>query len=272
MNTKNKAFDLYIDRGVVDKVNFKNKDLLCILALALEHYKNQGVFGDEFHRDISCTPEILWRNIIGMDANRTDRKKFIDSLERLKNHGLITIDFKSDKDVKIMWNTYLEINAEALIHNPNNSFIMVNTVDINSMCVNNYNTLTTLVQCYVSIVSYFDMSQIREFDEAIKNKEKPIDYSYDLYGKIDLHISCWASHDRLMTTKHSSDKSREQWITKPTLIKMLNLLEEIGLISIVKTNINGKDFSNHYCYPRHKKYVEMIAKRMAEQQDHARKH
>ena len=69
-----------------------------------------------------------------------------------------------------------------------------------------------------------------------------------------------------MTTKHSKDSEKERWVSDKTLTKLLSLLEEVGLIAIVRTNINGENLPNDYCYPRHKNYVEMIAKRMAEQQ------
>lgn len=267
---KKNLFDIYIDREVVDKVNFKKKDLLCVLALMLRACESRRNRGNDVVV-ISSTPSALWDNVVWkVKPTHTDRKNFMESLNRLIDSGLIVIEEASSE--RLSWSTLAHFNITNLLHEENNPFIIFcnDTFEYFDNC--NYSTLSSALQLYLSIVSYFDMSQIREFDEAIRNKEKPIDYIYDLYGKLDFHISCWASHERLMTSKHSSDKNKEQWITKPTLIKMLKLLEEVGLISIIKTNIKGKDFSNHYCYPRHKKYVEMIAKRMAEQQEYARKY
>lgn len=262
-------FNLYVDREVVNRVNFKKKDLLCVLALMLECYKRRSVCGKDVV-EISCTPSTLWDNVVWkVKPTHTDRKNFMESFNRLVNNELIIVTKSSSS--KISWSTLLHVDIEKILHDENNSFIMFCSETFESFDGQNYNTLSTLLQLYLSIISYFDMSQIQAFDEAIKNKENPIDYQYDLYGEIDFHISCWASHNRLMKSKHSADNLKEQWITKPTLIKMLKVLEESNLISIIRTNIDGEDFPNHYCYPRHKKYVELIAKRMAEQKIYARK-
>lgn len=261
---KKNLFDIYIDREVVDKVNFKKKDLLCVLALMLRACESRRNRGDDVVV-ISSTPSALWDNVVWkVKPTHTDRKNFMESLNRLIDSGLIVIEEASSE--RLSWSTLAHFNITNLLHEENNPFIIFcnDTFEYFDNC--NYSTLSSALQLYLSIVSYFDMSQIREFDEAIKNKEKPIEYNYDLYGKLDFHISCWASYKRLMTTKHSKDSEKERWVSDKTLTKLLSLLEEVGLIAIVRTNINGENFPNHYCYPRHKNYVEMIAKRMAEQQ------
>lgn len=259
----NEIFNLYVDKEVVDKVNFKKKDLLCVLALMLESYKRKSVCGGDVV-EISCTPSTLWDNVVWkVKPTHTDRKNFMESFNRLLDSGLIRVVQSSS--TKISWSTLLHIDIEELLHEENNAFIMFCSDTFELFENHNYSTLSALLQLYLSIISYFDMSQIRGFDEMIAKGGCPIDYSYELYGKLDFHISCWTSHKRLMSTKHSSDTHFEQWVTKPTLIKLLNILEDVGLISIVKIKIDGEDFSNHYCYPRHKKYVERIAHNMAKQ-------
>ena len=264
MKEQENIFNLYVDREVVNKVNFKKKDLLCVLALMLECYKRRAVCGRDVI-EISCTPSTLWDNVVWkIKPTHTDRKNFMESFNRLVDSELITITESSSP--KISWSTLLHVNIEKILHEENNSFVMFCSETFEFFEEQNYNTLSTLLQLYLSITSYFDMSQIQSFDEAIRKRENPIDYNYEFYGKMDFHVSCWASHNRLIMTKHSNDTHYEQWINKKTLIKMLDILEEIGLIAIVRTNLNGESFSNHYCYPRHKKYVEKIAKHMAEQQ------
>lgn len=247
----------------MDKVNFKKKDLLCVLALMLRACESRRNRGDEVVV-ISSTPSTLWDNVVWkVKPTHTDRKNFMESLNRLIDSGLIVLEECSSE--KLAWSTLAHFNITNLLHEENNAFIIFcnDTFEYFDNC--NYNTLSSALQLYLSIVSYFDMSQIYEFDEAIRNKEKPIDYSYELYGKLNFHISCWASHERLMTTKHSSDKNREQWVSKKTLIKMLKLLEDVGLISIIRIEQDKEKFTNHYCYPRHKRYVEQIAKQMVKQ-------
>lgn len=266
--SKENVFNLYVDREVINKVNFKKKDLLCVLALMFECYKRKSICGDGVV-EISCTPSTLWDNVVWkVKPTHTDRKNFMESFNRLIDGELIRITKSSS--TKISWSTLLHVDITKILHEENNPFIMFCSETFELVEGHNYNTLSTLLQLYLSIISYFDMSQIRAFDEAISKKESPIDYNYDFYGKMDFHVSCWASHQRLMMTKHSGDTHYEQWISKKTLIKMLDVLEESGMISIVRINHHGENFSNHYCYPRHKKYVEKIAKHMAEQKLYSR--
>lgn len=262
------SFNLYVDRKVVDEVNFKKKDLLCVLALMLESYKRKAVCGEGIV-EISCTPSTLWDNVVWkVKPTHTDRKNFMESFNRLVESGLVEIVESSSQ--KITWSTLLHLDIEKILHEENNSFIAFCTDTFEFIEGKNYATLSTLLQLYLSIISYFDMSQIREFDEAIRKGESPIDYTYEFYGEMNFHVSCWASYKRLMTTKHSSDTKKQQWISDKTLTKMLSILEDAQMISIVRIVINGEQFPNHYCYPRHKKYVEKIAKHMAEQQLYAR--
>ncbi|MEO3151952.1 hypothetical protein [Turicibacter sanguinis] len=264
-----KNFNIYVDRQVVNEVSYKKKDLLCVLALLFELNKRRAIYGDAI--EIACTPSTLWGNIVWrVKPTRRDRENFMDSLKRLIQGGLVIVTKQEHETIS--WNTLIHLDVEQIAHNENQTFIMFCSDDLEFLVEQNYSTITTLLQLYISITSYFNVSDIRDFDEAIAKGEHPIDFTYDLYGELDYHISCWASHQRLMTTKHSTDTVREQWISKPTLIKMLDLLEELGLIAIVTPQVKDsrETFTNHYCYPRHKYYVQHIANMMAKQQVYMR--
>lgn len=262
---ENENYILYLDREVIDQVSYEEKDLLCILAILLECCKNSVVYGD---CEIACTPSTLWANITRkVKTTKGDRKNFVDSLHRLVENGTITLIDHETKIIK--WSTLLKIDASNVLHNSNTPFVCINSSDLNGIKYKEYKhaTLTVVLQLYVSIISYFDMSEIAAFDEAIINGETVLDENYDLYGELNYHVSCWASHERLMTTKHSMDKNSQAWISKQTLVDSLKLLEELGLIAIVKPQVKGskEHFTNHYCFPRHKKYVQKIANMKAKQ-------
>lgn len=258
-------YTLYLDREVIDQVNYEEKDLLCVLAILLECCKNSVVYGD---CEIACTPSTLWANITRkVKTTKTDRRNFVESINRLSENGTITL---LDHETKIIkWSTLLKIDASNILHDSNCPFICIDSSDLDGIKYKEYKhaTLAVILQLYVSLVSYVDMSQIEAFDNAIANGENPIDESYDLYGELNYHISCWASHERLMTTKHSMDKNPLNWISNKTLIESLTLLEELGLIAIVRPQVKGskEHFTNHYCFPRHKKYVQQIANMQAKQ-------
>ena len=260
-------YDLYLDRTVIDKVSYKEKDLLCILAILLECAKNQLVYGSE-ECIIHCTPSTLWANITQkVKITRTDKKNFIDSINRLITDNVVTVVESNTKDIK--WSTLLKLDTRSIIHDSNRTFVCIKGDDLDGIKYKEYshNTLATVLQIYVAIVSYFNMQQIEDFDTAIAANKMVIDENYDLYGQLDYHVSCWASHNRLMTTRHSSDTPGQPWISKPSLIEGLNLLEELGLICIV--SVPG--ITNHYCFPRHEKYVKQIAQMQAKQIAYSKK-
>ena len=258
-------YTLYLDREVIDQVSYEEKDLLCVLAILLECCKNSVVYGD---CEIACTPSTLWANITRkIKTTATDRRNFVSSINRLSENGTITLLDHETKTIK--WSTLLKIDASNILHNSNCPFVCISSDELDGIKYKEYKhaTLAIILQLYVSIVSYFDMSQIEAFDNAIANGENPLDESYDLYGELNYHISCWASYERLMTTKHSSDIPSDTWLQRQLLSDSLKLLEELGLIAIVRPQVKGskEHFTNHYCFPRHKKYVQQIANMQAKQ-------
>ncbi len=267
---KEPKYTLYLDREVIDQVSYEEKDLLCVLAILLECCKNSVVYGD---CEIACTPSTLWANITRkVKTTKTDRRNFVESIHRLSENGTITLLDHETNTIK--WSTLLKIDASNILHDSNCPFICINSSDLDGIKYKEYKhaTLAVVLQLYVSIVSYIDMGQIEYFDKMISNGENPIDESYDLYGELNYHVSCWASYERLMTTKHSQDNNTKTWISDKTLTDSLILLEELGLISIVRPQVKGskEHFTNHYCFPRHKKYVQKIADKKALQLVHQR--
>lgn len=262
---ENENYTLYLDREVIDKVSYEEKDLLCILAILLECCKTSVVYGD---CEISCTPSTLWANITRkVRTTKADKKNFVDSLKRLIDNETITLIDHEEKNIR--WTTLLQIDASNILHDSNRPFICINSSDLSNIKYEEYKhaTLAIVLQLYVSIVSYFDMAQIQAFDEAIANGELPFDEDYDLYAELDFHVSCWASYERLMTTKHSKDIPGDSWLQRQLLADSLKLLEKLNLIAIVKPHVKGskEHFTNHYCFPRHKKYVQKIANMKAKQ-------
>ena len=264
-----RIFTLFLDREVIDGVSYKKKDLLCILSVLLEYYQQQSIRNQPITK-ISCTVAGLWLNMVwSVKPSRRDKENFIESLNRLIETDLIRIVDESDKSIR--WNSMLIIDITNLIHDTRRTFVKFETKKLEKMIEINYRTLTILLQLYISITSYFNVQEIAYFDECIQKGISPIDENYDLYGSIEYHVSCWASHQRLMTTKHSSDKTNESWISKPTLIDMIDLLEELGLIAIIRPVTKaGEKLANHYCYPRHKKYVQQIVDKKVQQLEYSK--
>ena len=264
-----RIFTLFLDREVIDGVSYKKKDLLCILSVLLEYYQQQSIRNQPVTK-ISCTVAGLWLNMVwSVKPSRRDKENFIESLNRLIETDLIRIVDESDKSIR--WNSMLIIDVTNLIHDTRRTFVKFETKKLEKMIEINYRTLTVLLQLYISITSYFNVQEIAYFDECIQKGISPIDENYDLYGSIEYHVSCWASQDRLAKTKHSSDKTQERWISKQTLIDMIDLLEELGLIAVIRPHLkSGEKLANHYCYPRHKKYVQQIVDKKVQQLEYSK--
>lgn len=266
---KERIFTLFLDREVINGVSYKKKDLLCILSVLLEYYQQQSIRNQPI-TEISCTVAGLWLNMVwSVKPSRRDKENFIESLNRLIETDLISVVEESDKSIR--WNSMLILDITNLIHDAQRSFVKFETKKLEKMIEINYRTLTVLLQLYISITSYFNVQEITYFDECIQKGISPIDENYDLYGSLNYHVSCWASQDRLAKTKHSSDKTEERWISKPTLIDMIDLLEELGLIAIIRpVTKTGEKLANHYCYPRHKKYVQQIVDKKVQQLEYSK--
>ena len=150
----------------------------------------------------------------------------------------------------------LKIDCNNLLHVSRKPYIIVGTEEINGIIYQDKMDFETLLQVYINIVSYINQKDVSDADLG------KIDLSYEIYGKMDIHLSCFASINTLCTKRFSGDKNEEVWISRPTMLKALKLLEEIGAISIVvpkKPKGCKQNFSNHCCYPRHKEMVQRIA-------------
>ena len=254
-------YSLFIDREVLYMVDFKEKDLFTVLALLFRNQQSMiGRQGEGRNRFVA-SPGGLYGDFFDVTlVSRRQRTNFVKSLERVCNSDLVNVLEINGKpytsDEKIQWNSLLKFDCTNLVHQASKPFIMIDTADMGDIVYQDKVDFHTLLQVFTNIISYFNQHDISRADLG------EIDLNYELYSGLEPHISCYASIDTLCSKRYSTDTKQEYWISSKTMIKCLKVLEEIGLISIVKPNKPKgckQNFSNHYCYPRHKVLAQKIA-------------
>lgn len=254
---------LQIDKDVLSLTNFKEKDLFAILALLFRNHQVMSVprMVEEDDNVFVASPADLYGNFFDVtNVGRKSRTNFVNSIKRVTDCGLITIKEVNgktyDETKRVQWNSLLKLDCNNLIHASRKPFINVSTDDISDVIYQDKMDFETLLQVYLNVISYINQKDVSDADLG------KINLKYEIYGKMDIHLSCFASINTLCTKRYSGDKDTETWISNKTMLKALKILEEIGAIVIVtpkKPNGCKQNFSNHYCYPRHKEMVQQIA-------------
>lgn len=256
-------YDLLVDKKILNLADFKEKDVFAILALLLRNQQVMSVARvvEEEDNVFVASPGDLYGNFFDVTGvSRKARTSFVNSIKRIAENDLIVIKEvngkKNDGTRRIQWNSLLKIDCNNLLHVSRKPYIIVGTEEINGIIYQDKMDFETLLQVYINIVSYINQKDVSDADLG------KIDLSYEIYGKMDIHLSCFASINTLCTKRFSGDKNEEVWISNKTIIKAIKILEEIGAIAIVvpkKPKGCKQNFSNHYCYPRHKEMVQRIA-------------
>lgn len=260
------GYNLLVDKGVLEKVDYKQKDIFAILVLLFRNQQSMIARTNDGKNCFVSSPSGLYGDFLDVTGTtRTQRSNFVNSLQRLVDNKIIEVievnGKKYTNKTKIQWNSLLKIDCNNLIHKSRKPFVMLNTIDIGDIVEQDDLDFNTLLQVYVDVISYINQ------DDVIQADLGKIDLNYEIYGDMShIHLSCWASIDTLCTKRYSGDKNNNQWISNKTMIKALNILVEIGLLAKVtpKSN-NGQVFPNHYCYKRHEKMVQKIADNKARQ-------
>lgn len=236
-------FDNHIklDKKVLAKISFKEKDLYAILALLSLNRK-----------EVTLTPSSLYGLFLDSSkASRNKRTQFIQSIQRLADSKLIKIS----KTSKIRWNDLITYNCSSILHKSKESHLSINPKDIIKIVECTSMDFQTLLQVYINITSYFNNLDITRADK------KELNLDMELYSTLP-NISCYASLQTICDTRYSQDENGEHWIAINTLYKAIDALEELKLLSTIKPfKPKGCDqnFTNHYCYPRHTKLCQAIA-------------
>lgn len=252
--------DFYVKRDDITVINFDTYEIFWAVGLLYEYNKEfMARANDEVLPYIYVSPELIYANLYDTTKiTRRVKENMMKAFHSLIDKGMI-VPIDSSKPT---WGKAVRIDVRPLLAN-NDSSVRVSTDDVGAMITRKPSEFSMLLLVYLNITSYINQGHILYLEE------NGFDKNTDLVGTYkdnEWHISCYASLERLSTTKHSTDKNKQAWITRPTLIKYIDVLVELGLLQVVKHDIDGcGKLTNHYCYPRYANYVKSIANRQAEQ-------
>ena len=261
-----------VPREVVDLLGDSSESLLLYTIIKLHHQMSQSFFfpvGEKFNISI----EGLLANT-PLKISRRDKDKLILALEHLIQVEVFDIDKPPAK-----LTSHFTINVENSFLHCENSYIQIK---VNELMKILQGSLTEAVQelvlyvFFISTVSgrYIHQS-LEELGDVLTNKEyNGGDYDNWLIRLKKeeqdeiLKVVCWWNLEDITTHKHSKDKSGAQWITRPTLNKVLKRLEDKNVISTIIVKCKGFANKTVLCKTEHKPLIEAYYRRKDSQAQH----
>ena len=267
-----------VKKSVLGEVSFVDNEILWLMAIIYKHNNEKKHLEEESENIVFITPSNLIADIFrSVLISPKQQRKLMQDLNKMYQRGFFeVVQTRTTKiPTKLKWSETIAIDVTNLIRlqDSGESFVCFEDEDLLLITSNERIKLSqtpSLLSVYFNIVSYFNMNDILYVDNN--------DFDLDYYNtKQDRpHIDCWASLNTLMHKRYSgSDYEENGWITKPTLVKYIQMLSDLELIAIVKPNekyTKGEHFANHYCFPRHKDLVQKLVDRETYQRMYCRKH
>lgn len=275
MNTENQEKETLkwkhqVKKSILSEVNFVNAELLWLMAIIYKHNNEVRHLEKESENIVFICPNAIIADILRtVKISPKQQQNLMKDLNSMYHKGSFKVveTRRTKVPKKLRWNETVAIDVANLIRMKDEKVPFIGFEDDDLLLMTSseefkLSQIPTLLAVYVNIISYFNMRDVASVDNG------EFDILYDNKKEDRPHIDCWASIGKLCTTRFSQDEKVEQWISKDTLQKYIKLLVKAGLLEIVKPNpkyTKGENFSNHYCFPRHKNLVQQLADRDAYQ-------
>lgn len=255
-----------VKKSILGEVSFMNTELLWLMAIIYKHNNEVRHLEKDVENIVFICPNAIIADILRtVKISPKQQQNLMKDLNLMYQRGLFKVveTRRTRVPKKLRWNETIAIDVTNLIRLQNEKVPFIGFEDDDLLLMTSSEEfklaqIPTLLAVYVNIISYFNMRDIIYVDNG------EFDLTYENTKEERPHIDCWASINKLCTTRFSQDEKVEEWISKNTLQKYIKLLVEMGLLSVVKPNpkyTNGENFSNHYCFPRHKKLVQQLVDR-----------
>lgn len=262
-----------VKKSILSEVNFVNAELLWLMAIIYKHNNEVRHLEDENKNIVFICPSSILADIMRtVKVSPKQQQNLMKDLNSMHERGLFQIveTRRTRIPKKIRWNETVAIDVTNIIRMQGEKAPFIGFEDDDLLLMTSsddfkLSQIPTLLAVYVNIISYFNMRDVISVDNG------EFDILYDNTKADRPHIDCWASINKLCTTRFSQDTKVEEWISKNTLQKYIKMLVDMELLSVVKPNpkyTNGENFSNHYCFPRHKNLVQQLADRDAYQKNY----
>ena len=269
-----------VKKSVLGEVSFVDNEILWLMAIIYKHNNEKKHFENDNENIVFITPSNLIADIFrSVLISPKQQRKLMQDLNKMYQRGFFEVVQTRVTTVpkKLKWNETIAIDVTNLIRlqGSDESFVCFDDEDLLLITSNErvkLSQIPPLLSVYFNIVSYFNMGDIIYID----SNGNDYDLMYYNTRQDRPHIDCWASLDTLCHKRYSGGEYEEEaWITKPTLIKYIQILSDLRLIAVVKPNkkySKGENFTNHYCFPRHEELVQKLVDRETYQKVYCRKH
>ncbi len=258
----------------LQKIDYNNKDNLLLVWVMINVGLDiqRGFIDDNI---IYTSLESIWDVIACGECEPSikQKKSLVDALSCLENEGLITILSKEDN---IKYSTKLKIKVTEF----EGAYTCIRRDELYKMFTLKFADIETGLRVFFRIVSHASgnlyYKNLTEITDGLTS-----DICYDADNKKTWFIGTkkedlipqikgliwFPNKEDIITTRFDSDKVKSDWITRPTLDRVLDELEKIGIISQVKTKEGVFGNKVVFCKSQHVEIVEQFYERVINQKD-----
>lgn len=265
-----------ISREVVDLLDYttdKGFNALLLYTVIKTHYEMSS---DWFpiEEQWTVTLDGLFANF-KIKLSKEDKSKLVEALAYLVELDIITLEEMPKGFAK-----EFVINPSESKFDKGNTYMLVRADELHQILTGKLAESRQELVTYVCFVSTVDGNYIHQplddLAERLTNKvysgsEDASDWLVKLTKKEAdelLKVVCWWNLDEICTHKHSKDESGVEWITRPTLNKVLKRLEAKGVIDTIEVLCKGFANKKVLCKSEHRVLIEAYYKRKDAQAQH----
>lgn len=265
---------LPINREVLSLIDYMSEDGLNALILySVIVLHNEMRKGWLFTSKWTTSLTTLFTDF-GVKLKKDDKTKIVDALQYLVDLSIISVE-----DMPKGFTKEFIINTDSSMLDKGQSYILIRADEFSTILSGKLAEVRQeLALCifFISTVNgaYINLS-LEELGETLTNKQYNggdcdswlVRLKKEEQDEI-LKVVCWWNLEDITTHKHSKDKSGAQWITRPTLNKVLKRLEDKDVISTITVKCKGFTSKSILCKTEHKPLVEAYYRRKDSQAQH----
>ena len=263
-----------INRDVLNLIDYSHDrglDSLVLYSIIMLHYDMRN----------GWLPSTRWTTSLstlftdfGISLKKEDKAKLVEALQYLVDLNIISVDCMPKGFAK-----EFIINTDSSILDKGQSYMLIRADEFSTILSGKLAEVRQELALYIFFIStvngaYINLS-LEELGETLTNKQYNggdcdswlVRLKKEEQDEL-LQVICWWNLEDITTHRHSKDTSGVQWITRPTLNKVLKRLEDKGIISTIIVKCKGFANKTVLCKTEHKPLVEAYYRRKDSQAQH----
>ena len=254
--------ELSINTEVLDLINYESENgleaLLVYTAILLHSEMRKG-----------WLPSTRWTTSLstlftdfGISLKKEDKAKLVEALQYLVDLNIISVD-----EMPKGFTKEFIINTDSSMLDKGQSYMLIRADEFSTILSGKLAEVRQELALYIFFIStvngaYINLS-LEELGETLTNKQYNggdcdswlVRLKKEEQDEL-LQVICWWNLEDITTHRHSKDTSGVQWITRPTLNKVLKRLEDKGIISTITVKCKGFANKSVLCKTEHKPLVK----------------